>query len=182
MVAATKPESSVHLVELPCRPLTTALWLPILLITGNIIFAFNISQLLKLYKFCKSQCVQVLFSSIPMYSVHIRVQIFDVNGTFVSSFGSYGQAPGELDCISGIAVNTMGQIIVADRYNNRIQVFDRYEVFCMWSCIKYYYILTEEKQIRQAIQTINAGTCIILLIDMVNTNIVLEVKGKEKVN
>ena len=55
----------------------------------------------------------------------IRVQIFDVNGTFVSSFGSYGQAPGELDCISGIAVNTMGQIIVADRYNNRIQVFDR---------------------------------------------------------
>ena len=54
-----------------------------------------------------------------------RVQIFDVNGVFVSSFGSYGQAPGELDCVSGIAVNTMGQIIVADRYNNRIQVFDR---------------------------------------------------------
>ena len=81
--------------------------------------------MLKLYKFCKSLYVDVLFSSIPVYFCLIRVQIFDVNGTFVSSFGSYGQAPGELDCISGIAVNTMGQIIVADRYNNRIQVFDR---------------------------------------------------------
>ncbi len=55
-----------------------------------------------------------------------RVQIFDVNGQFVTGFGSYGQAPGEMDCISGIAVNSMGQIVLSDRYNNRIQVFDRW--------------------------------------------------------
>ena len=58
----------------------------------------------------------------------LRVQVFDMNGAFVSSFGSYGQERGEFDCVSGVAVNTMGQIVVADRYNNRIQVFDRYMI------------------------------------------------------
>jgi hypothetical protein len=35
------------------------------------------------------------------------------------------QGEGEFDCLAGITVNGLGQIIIADRYNHRIQIFDR---------------------------------------------------------
>ena len=54
-----------------------------------------------------------------------RVQMFDVNGEFAMKFGSYGAQEGEFDCLTGIAVNGLGEIVICDRYNNRIQVFDR---------------------------------------------------------
>ncbi|KAK2146694.1 hypothetical protein LSH36_589g02076 [Paralvinella palmiformis] len=60
-----------------------------------------------------------------------RVQMFDLDGNFVSMFGSYGQSDGEFDCLAGIAINLMGDIIIADRYNHRIQVFDRYGQFSL---------------------------------------------------
>ena len=31
---------------------------------------------------------------------------------------------GEFDCLAGVAVNKIGQYIIADRYNHRIQIFD----------------------------------------------------------
>ena len=55
-----------------------------------------------------------------------RVQMFDMHCRFLKKFGSYGQAPGEFDCLAGLAVDSSGQIIIADRYNHRIQVFNRY--------------------------------------------------------
>lgn len=51
-----------------------------------------------------------------------RVQVFDVNGKFLKEFGQYGNGEGEFDCLAGVAVNRIGQYIIADRYNHRIQV------------------------------------------------------------
>lgn len=53
-----------------------------------------------------------------------RVQVFDSNGIFVKEFGQYGNGEGEFDCLAGVAVNRIGQYIIADRYNHRIQVLD----------------------------------------------------------
>lgn len=52
------------------------------------------------------------------------VQVFDSNGIFVKEFGQYGNGEGEFDCLAGVAVNRIGQYIIADRYNHRIQVLD----------------------------------------------------------
>lgn len=50
--------------------------------------------------------------------------MFDGNGNFVKEFGTYGSGEGEFDCLAGVAVNRIGQYIIADRYNHRIQVLD----------------------------------------------------------
>lgn len=50
--------------------------------------------------------------------------MFDSNGIFVKEFGQYGNGEGEFDCLAGVAVNRIGQYIIADRYNHRIQVLD----------------------------------------------------------
>lgn len=57
-------------------------------------------------------------------SINYRVQVFDSNGIFVKEFGQYGNGEGEFDCLAGVAVNRIGQYIIADRYNHRIQVLD----------------------------------------------------------
>lgn len=44
-----------------------------------------------------------------------RVQVFDSNGIFVKEFGQYGNGDGEFDCLAGVAVNRIGQFIIADR-------------------------------------------------------------------
>lgn len=50
------------------------------------------------------------------------LQVFDMNGIFIKEFGQYGSGEGEFDCLAGVAVNRIGQYIIADRYNHRIQV------------------------------------------------------------
>lgn len=50
------------------------------------------------------------------------MQVFDANGKFLKEFGQYGNKEGEFDCLAGVAVNRIGQFIIADRYNHRIQV------------------------------------------------------------
>ena len=76
-----------------------------------------------------------------------RIQIFNPDGTFLRAFGRWGQSDGEfkvetwiLFCLilnipyeslsyadsqglEGIAVNSKGNILVADRENHRIQIF-----------------------------------------------------------
>jgi len=52
-----------------------------------------------------------------------RIVRYDANGTFVSEFGSVGSGPGQFDLIHGIAVDREGRIYVADRQNDRVQVF-----------------------------------------------------------
>src|SRR5713226_2633991 len=53
-----------------------------------------------------------------------RVVKYDKNGRFITSVGSKGAAPGQLNLPHGIATDAKGNVYVADRSNRRIQVFD----------------------------------------------------------
>jgi len=54
-----------------------------------------------------------------------RIQCLDPQGSFLFTFGSYGEGEGEFDHPSDVAVDYKSQrILVADTFNNRIQVFD----------------------------------------------------------
>ena len=67
-------------------------------------------------------------------SMNFRVQIFDTAGNFVSMFGQAGDASGYFARPKGIAIDSDGyiyidpqnRIYIADTYNNRIQIFQRY--------------------------------------------------------
>lgn len=53
-----------------------------------------------------------------------RVAKFDRNGVFIKSWGSRGLAEGQFQTVQSLAVDAAGNVYVADRGNNRIQVFD----------------------------------------------------------
>ena len=53
-----------------------------------------------------------------------RVLKFDKNGTFIKSWGGKGKEPGKFDVAHGIAIDAKGLLWVADRENQRIQIFD----------------------------------------------------------
>jgi len=53
-----------------------------------------------------------------------RVAKFDRNGVFVKSWGSRGAGNDQFSTARSIAVDATGNVYVADRGNNRIQVFD----------------------------------------------------------
>jgi hypothetical protein len=53
-----------------------------------------------------------------------RIVKLDKNGQFVSQWGTRGNGPGQLSGIHGIDADGKGRVYVADRGNNRIQVFD----------------------------------------------------------
>lgn len=46
-------------------------------------------------------------------------------GTFVRAYGKLGRGPGEFMGPHALAVDSQGRLFVADRSNNRIQIFDR---------------------------------------------------------
>jgi hypothetical protein len=53
-----------------------------------------------------------------------RIQIYDSDGTYYATFGSYGDGDYEFDCPSGVGFNPVGgDMYVVDRCNQRIQVF-----------------------------------------------------------
>jgi DNA-binding beta-propeller fold protein YncE len=53
-----------------------------------------------------------------------RIQKFDGNGTFITTWGSQGSAEGQFNMPDGISVeNLSGTVYVADGGNNRIQAF-----------------------------------------------------------
>jgi DNA-binding beta-propeller fold protein YncE len=54
-----------------------------------------------------------------------RVLKFDKNGNFIKSWGGKGTEPGKFDVAHGIALDAKGQLWVADRENQRIQIFDQ---------------------------------------------------------
>jgi len=54
-----------------------------------------------------------------------RVHVFASDGTLVRSFGQPGSAPGQFRRPHGIAAFPDGRIAVADRENDRVQVFDK---------------------------------------------------------
>jgi DNA-binding beta-propeller fold protein YncE len=53
-----------------------------------------------------------------------RVLKFDRNGRFVKSWGGKGKEPGRFEVAHGIAIDAKGLLWVADRENQRIQIFD----------------------------------------------------------
>ncbi|HEX4133428.1 MAG TPA: peptidyl-alpha-hydroxyglycine alpha-amidating lyase family protein [Bryobacteraceae bacterium] len=53
-----------------------------------------------------------------------RVLKFDKNGNFKKSWGGLGAEPGQFNVAHGIAFDAKGQMWVADRENERIQIFD----------------------------------------------------------
>jgi DNA-binding beta-propeller fold protein YncE len=61
-----------------------------------------------------------------------RIQIFDADGTFVSSFGKPGDGPGDFARPKGIALDGDGHIWVADADQNRVKVFDREGRLCAY--------------------------------------------------
>ncbi|HEY2468113.1 MAG TPA: SMP-30/gluconolactonase/LRE family protein [Terracidiphilus sp.] len=54
-----------------------------------------------------------------------RVEIFDADGNFLSTFGKAGDGPGYFARPKGIAVDGDGHIWVADQMQDRLQVFNR---------------------------------------------------------
>ena len=58
-------------------------------------------------------------------TLNSRVEIFDAEGNFISTFGKPGDGPGYFFRPKGIAVDSDGHIWVADEYQDRLQVFNR---------------------------------------------------------
>ena len=54
-----------------------------------------------------------------------RVLLFDADGTFIKTWGGEGSAPGQFRLPHSLVMTDEGQLFVADRSNERIQVFDR---------------------------------------------------------
>jgi DNA-binding beta-propeller fold protein YncE len=54
-----------------------------------------------------------------------RVVKFSKDGKFIKAWGKKGSGPGEFDTLHRLAMDSKGRLFVADRGNNRIQIFDR---------------------------------------------------------
>jgi peptidylamidoglycolate lyase len=53
-----------------------------------------------------------------------RIVKFDADGRYLFEWGSSGSATGEFDLPHSIALDGLGRVLVADRSNGRIQIFD----------------------------------------------------------
>jgi sugar lactone lactonase YvrE len=54
-----------------------------------------------------------------------RIVKFSKDGKFIKAWGTRGSAPGEFNLPHSIAIDSRGRIFVADRTNNRLQIFDQ---------------------------------------------------------
>jgi DNA-binding beta-propeller fold protein YncE len=54
-----------------------------------------------------------------------RIVKFSRDGQFIKTWGKKGSAPGELDIPHALAMDSQGRLFVADRQNNRLQIFDQ---------------------------------------------------------
>jgi sugar lactone lactonase YvrE len=54
-----------------------------------------------------------------------RIVKFSADGTYLGSFGRFGKGPGEFRGPHALAMDSQGRLFVADRGNNRIQIFDQ---------------------------------------------------------
>ena len=52
-----------------------------------------------------------------------RIVKYDADGTYVMEWGEAGSGPGQFDLVHGLAVDQDRRVYVADRRNNRIQIF-----------------------------------------------------------
>jgi DNA-binding beta-propeller fold protein YncE len=56
---------------------------------------------------------------------NMRIVKFNKDGKFIKTWGKPGSAPGEFNVPHGIAFDSKGRLFVADRANNRLQIFDQ---------------------------------------------------------
>jgi hypothetical protein len=56
---------------------------------------------------------------------NMRIVKFTKDGKFIKTWGKPGSGPGEFNVPHGIAFDSIGRLFVADRANNRIQIFDQ---------------------------------------------------------
>ncbi len=56
---------------------------------------------------------------------HARIAKFDRTGKFIKAWGSFGSEPGQFDQPHGLAFDSQGRLFIADRGNNRIQIYDQ---------------------------------------------------------
>lgn len=54
-----------------------------------------------------------------------RIEIFDADGLFISTFGKNGDGPGYFSRPKGVAIDSDGHIWVADGMQDRVQVFNK---------------------------------------------------------
>jgi DNA-binding beta-propeller fold protein YncE len=57
--------------------------------------------------------------------VNSRIVKFSKDGRFLMSWGTKGSGPGELNTPHSIAIDSKGRVLVGDRGNNRIELFDQ---------------------------------------------------------
>ncbi len=53
-----------------------------------------------------------------------RIAVFDRNGRYVRSFGRLGAGPGEMRTPHAVDIDSQGRLIVGDRGNNRLQIWE----------------------------------------------------------
>lgn len=58
-------------------------------------------------------------------TAHARISKFDRTGKFIKAWGNFGTAPGSFDQPHGLAFDSAGRLFIADRGNNRIQIYDQ---------------------------------------------------------
>ena len=56
---------------------------------------------------------------------NMRIVKYTKDGKFIKTWGKPGTAPGEFNVPHGIAFDSKGRLFVADRANNRLQIFDQ---------------------------------------------------------
>lgn len=62
---------------------------------------------------------------------------FAADGSFVSEWGSRGTGPAQFDVPHGITIDSEGRVLVADRANSRVQVFEQSGKFiAQWRSVK----------------------------------------------
>ena len=54
-----------------------------------------------------------------------RIVRFDASGQFVKAWGTRGPGPGQLEVPHALAMDSKGRLFVADRWNNRLVIFDQ---------------------------------------------------------
>jgi DNA-binding beta-propeller fold protein YncE len=58
-------------------------------------------------------------------NTNARIVKFSRDGKFIKTWGKKGSASGEIDIPHALAMDSRGRLFVADRQNNRIQIFDQ---------------------------------------------------------
>jgi len=61
----------------------------------------------------------------PVPHTNDRIVKLSQDGTFIKAWGHHGSEPGNFDVPHGLAMDSAGRLFVADRANNRIQIFDQ---------------------------------------------------------